>query len=73
MLLLRMAHSEVPMRSEIIFRATEAIDNKYTLCQTVSQATRRLHIGTRSMNETINNAFLRIAKDGQLTPLPAAT
>ncbi|WP_158787427.1 hypothetical protein [Granulicella sp. L46] len=60
------------MRSEVIFRASEAIDNKYQLCQTVSKATRRLHIGTHSMNETINNAFLRIAADEYLPIIPEA-
>jgi hypothetical protein len=60
------------MRSEVIFRASEAIENKYALCQTVSKAARRLHIGNRSTNETINNAFLRIAEDANLPPLPIA-
>jgi hypothetical protein len=60
------------MRSEIIFRASEAIENKYALCQTVSKATRRLHLGKHSMNETINNAFMRIATDAHLPTLPAA-
>jgi hypothetical protein len=58
------------MRSEVIFRASEAIDNKYQLCQTVSKATRRLHIETQNMNQTINNAFMRIATDSNLPPLP---
>jgi hypothetical protein len=50
------------MRSEIIFRASEAIDNKYRLCQTVAKATRRLHIATRAMNETINSAFVKTSE-----------
>jgi hypothetical protein len=54
------------MRSEVIFRASEAIDNKYELCQTVSKATRRLHVGTQEMNQTINNAFVRIAASADL-------
>jgi hypothetical protein len=60
------------MRSEIIFRASEAIDNKYRLCQTVAKATRRLHIGTQQMNQTINNAFERIAADLPEPPLAEA-
>jgi hypothetical protein len=60
------------MRSEVIFRASEAIDNKYALCQTVSKAARQFHIGNRSMNETINKAFQRIAEDANLPPLPIA-
>jgi hypothetical protein len=57
------------MRSEVIFRATETIANKYKLCQTVSKATRRLHIASGEMNETINIAFLKIAADREL-PMP---
>lgn len=49
------------MRSEIIFRAAEQVDNKYKLCQTASKATRRLHIASRNTQETINSAFTRIA------------
>jgi hypothetical protein len=68
----RIAHSEILMRSEVIFRASEAIENKYALCQTVSKAARSLHIGTRSMTETINNAFLRIASDVHAPPIGVA-
>jgi hypothetical protein len=60
------------MRSEVIFRASEAIDNKYKLCQTVAKATRHLHIGTQEMNQTINNAFVKIAAGARLSPLPEA-
>jgi hypothetical protein len=49
------------MRSELIFRAKETVENKYQLCQTVSKATRRLHISSTNTTETINNAFDRIA------------
>jgi len=67
-----MAHFEVIMRSKVIFRASEAIPNKYALCHTVSKAARRLHIGTRSMTETVNNAFLRIASHAHTTPIEVA-
>jgi hypothetical protein len=56
------------MRSEAIFRAKEMIENKYSLCQMVSKATRRLHISPRSTQETINNAFARVA-DGTEFPV----
>jgi hypothetical protein len=49
------------MRSELIFRAKETIENKYELCQTASKATRRLHISATDTTETINNAIDRIA------------
>jgi hypothetical protein len=51
------------MRSQIIFRAKETIDNKYQLCQTVAKTTRRIHISSRNTQETINTAFERIAAD----------
>ncbi len=49
------------MRSEIIFRASEQVGNKYKLCQTAAKATRQLHIASRNTQETINSAFVRIA------------
>jgi hypothetical protein len=49
------------MRSEAIFRAKLMIENKYSLCQTVSKATRVLHISPRSTQETISSAFEKIA------------
>jgi hypothetical protein len=58
------------MRSEVIFRASETIGNKYKLCQTVSKATRRLHIASSDMNQTINSAFAKIAAGTDL-PLPS--
>jgi hypothetical protein len=54
------------MRSEAIFRAKEKIENKFSLCLTVSKATRRLHIAPRSTEETISSAFARIAAGSDL-------
>jgi hypothetical protein len=51
------------MRSELIFRAKENIDNKYRLCLTASKATRRLHIASTNTTDTINSAFSRIAEE----------
>ena len=56
------------MRSEAIFRAKETIANKYSLCQMVSKATRRLHIAPHSTQETINSAFATIAS-GPILPI----
>jgi hypothetical protein len=53
------------MRSELIFRARQAVDNKYELCQTVSKATRCLHVSATSTTDTINDAFSRIAGGDQ--------
>jgi hypothetical protein len=51
------------VRSELIFRARETVDNKYKLCQTASKATRRLHISAKNTTDTINDAFARIADE----------
>ena len=58
------------MRSEIIFRASEQVANKYKLCQTAAKATRQLHIASRNTQETINNAFARIAAGSEMTSVP---
>jgi hypothetical protein len=52
---------EADVRSELIFRAKETVDNKYKLCQTASKATRSLHIAAKNTTDTINDAFSRIA------------
>jgi hypothetical protein len=57
------------MRSEAIFRAKEMIDNKFSLCLTVSKATRRLHISPRSTQETISSAFVKIAEGANIPVL----
>jgi hypothetical protein len=49
------------MRSDSVFRAKEIIANRYQLCQTVSKATRKIHISSRNTQETINSAFEKIA------------
>ena len=54
------------MRSEAIFRAKKMIENKYSLCLTVSKATRRLHVSPRSTQETISSAFEKIALGAKL-------
>jgi hypothetical protein len=61
------------MRSEAIFRAKKMIENKYSLCQTVSKATRVLHVSPRSTQETISSAFDQIASGANVpTPVIAA-
>jgi hypothetical protein len=61
---------EINVRSELIFRAREKLDNKYKLCQTTSKATRRLHITAKNTTDTINDALSRIA-GGDESSLPA--
>ena len=58
------------MRSEEIFRAKEMIENKYSLCQTVSKATRVLHVSPRGTQETISSAFAKVAEGAKfVTPV----
>jgi hypothetical protein len=66
--LMRRISTGESMRSEAIFRAKKMIENKYSLCQTVSKATRVLHISPRGTQETINTAFDRVA-DGTKFPV----
>ncbi len=61
----RRKEEEANMRSELIFRASETVDNKYKLCQVASKATRHLHISVKSTTDTINDVFLRIARDNE--------
>jgi hypothetical protein len=60
------------MRSEVIFRAKEIIANRYALCQTVSKATRQLHVSSRNTQETINHAFAKIAVSSKFPVLSDA-
>jgi hypothetical protein len=57
------------MRSEAIFLAKKTIENKYSLCQTVAKATRKLHISPRSTQETINSAFENLASASRVPVL----
>ena len=52
---------ELIVRSELIFRARETVDNKYQLCQTTAKSTRLLHIAAMNTTETINDALTQIA------------
>lgn len=54
---------EFIVRSELIFRAREKVDNKYQLCQTTAKSTRLLHLPTTSTTVTINDALTRLAGD----------
>ena len=68
---------ETNVRSELIFRAREKVDNKYKLCQTTSKATRRLHIDAKNTTDTINYALSRIAGGNEsslvVNPIPASS
>jgi len=59
------------VRSDLIFRAQETIENKYKLCQTIARSTRLLHIATKNTTDTINDALTRIAGDHASRVLPS--
>jgi hypothetical protein len=60
------------MRSETIFRAKKTLSNRYELCQTAAKTTRRLHVPSQNPQETINNAFEKIAADTSAAPVKPA-
>jgi hypothetical protein len=51
------------MRSEAIFRAKKIIENRYQLCQAASKTTRLIHVSSQDTQETITNAFEKIARE----------
>jgi hypothetical protein len=57
------------MRSEAIFRAKETLSNSYQLCQMAAKTTRRMHVASQNPQETINNAFEKIAADSPVVPV----
>jgi hypothetical protein len=67
---------EANVRSELIFRARETVDNKYKLCQTTSKAT-RLHIAAKNTTDTINDVLSRVAGGDESSllanPIPASS
>jgi hypothetical protein len=56
------------MRSDLIFGALAHVENRYTLCQLASKATRKLHKPTTRIQDTANEVFVRFHHES-----PAAT
>lgn len=58
------------MRSEVIYRASETIANRYKLCLTVAKTVRLLNVSSRDTQGTIKQAFERVAalSDNRLLP-----
>ena len=50
------------MRSELIHGALRPVGNRYTLCQLVSQATRKFHKPNTRIQETMNEVFNRFSQ-----------
>jgi hypothetical protein len=47
------------MRSDLIFGALAHVENRYTLCQLASKATRKLHKPNTRLQDTTNEVFVR--------------
>ncbi len=47
------------MRSDLIFGALAHVENRYTLCQLASKATRKLHKPNTRLQDTANEVFER--------------
>ena len=49
------------MRSELIYDAVRAVQNRYLLCQVASKATRKFHKPNTRIQDTMNEVFERFA------------
>jgi hypothetical protein len=47
------------MRSDLIFGALAHVENRYTLCQLASKATRKLHKPNTRLQDTTNEVLVR--------------
>jgi len=50
------------MRSDLIYDALRAVQNRYVLCQVASKATRKFHRPNTRVQDTMNEVFERFAK-----------
>jgi hypothetical protein len=50
------------MRSDLVFRATTNVSNRYLLAQVVSKAARKLHRSGTRMQDTTNDVLVRFSR-----------
>lgn len=50
---------EIPMRSDLVFKALSQVNNRYQLCQLASKATRMLHKPNTRLQDTTNEVLCR--------------
>jgi hypothetical protein len=50
---------EIPMRSDLVFKALSQVNNRYQLCQLASKATRKLHKPNSRLQDTTNEVLCR--------------
>jgi hypothetical protein len=56
------------MRSDLIFGALAHVENRYTLCQLASKATRKLHKPNTRLQDTANEVFVRFHHESPAAP-----
>ena len=64
------------MRSDLIFGALAHVENRYTLCQLASKATRKLHKPNTRLQDTTNEVLVRFHHESPAAPaaaIPEAT
>jgi hypothetical protein len=57
------------MRSDLIFGALAHVENRYTLCQLASKATRKLHKPNTRLQDTANEVFERFHHESPAAPV----
>jgi hypothetical protein len=50
------------LRSSLVYAASKEIPNRFQLCQTISKATRKLHLASMPTQSTINRVLLELAE-----------
>lgn len=55
------------MRSAQVYRALDQISNRFTLCQTISQSARRIHVNGNPFDRTLRRVVDGIG-DGMFRP-----
>jgi len=50
------------MRSNLVFRASDKVSNRFELCLLVARSARAMNHGSAQMHEAINNAFDAIGR-----------
>lgn len=58
------------MRSELVYRASCKVQNRFQLCRLASTSARNMNRSSVGMHLTINQAFEAIGAQSTVTPLP---
>jgi hypothetical protein len=63
---------EISMRSDLVFKALSQVQNRYSLCQLASKATRKLHKPNTRLQDTTNEVLNRFQSANPATEAAAA-